>query len=194
MADSYHELVIDGALPVVKGFVIGNLLARGLDPNYVLFAEEHGIECEGFVAHLAEWMRLHATSTHLLVPNPLHNDLKADIANAVNHLGLKIRRDRLIRSASFRFSYTAYSKQLALELDSLLKRFPDRVRISDEYNPRTSLDPQAVGVELYTPAHAYEVQASGTATGDLATILELRRMAHEHELMRIEKVRLHDAS
>jgi hypothetical protein len=190
VTESFYEIVVDGPLPVLKGFVVGHLTARGLDPNAVWFADEREVQCESFGLHLAEWMRLHVNISHLLVPQSIHPELKRCFDQAADLLGVRIRSDKPIRSASFKFKYSAYSQAAAKELDDLLSRMPDRVRLSEDYQPQIVVDRQAEGIEMYTPAHAYEVRGSGTATGDLEAIIELHRLAKDHELMKVERISL----
>lgn len=191
MAESYHEIVAESPLALLKGLVAGLLIARGLEPREILFAEEHGVECESLAEQISEWMHLHQNVSHLLVPHPLHADLKADLDRAAALLGIKLRSDRLVESASFDFSYVAYNAKQARELDELFTGRADRIRLSEDYRPVTTTDPDAAGIELYAPAHAFEVAASGTATGDLAAVLDLYRLARSQPLLKLKKIRLH---
>ena len=72
-----------------------------------------------------------------------------------------------------------------------MKSHPENVRLSDDFQPKVLVDPQADGVELYTPAHGYEVHAHGTATGDLPSIFTLFERCMEHDLIKLNQIVLH---
>lgn len=194
MSEEMHQIVVEGPLLLIRGYVAGLLTARGLDLRTVLFADELPIDCESALEQIAEWVHLHRNRSHLLVPLPLHAEMKLQLHKAEATLGLKVLADRLVYSGSIEFSYRAYHPRQAAELDAVLQKFTDRVRLSDDYRPVVRTDPSAAGVELYSPAHEYECTAKGTATGDVRTLLELHHQAATHGLMKLGKVRLNFAS
>ena len=167
MSEAFHEVVVEGPLTVLRGFVTGLLVARGLDARAVLFAEEHSIHGESFTEQLAEWLRLQANLSHVIVPQALVADMKADFHKAAETVRLQIKSDRPIRSASFEFSYSAYSPRHAQELDELVKRFSDKVRLSEDYQPVEVLERNAHLLPLIGDA-LEEIAA------DLLAVLELQ--------------------
>lgn len=189
MPDSYHEVVVEGAPLLIEGLVAGLLLAQGLEPSEILFAAEHDVRCESFWEQVAELIHLHANASHLLIPQPLYVSIMSGLRRAEKSLEVKIRADRPIRSASFQFSFDVYQREQAAELDRLIRRDPDRIRLSDDYLFET-VDPSAAGVELYSPTHAYEVHAKGSATGSVGAVLSLHRACKEHRLMTVSPIEL----
>lgn len=190
MSETYRELVVQGPYLLIKGFVAGLLAARGLGPEQVLFAHEHHVAAEGLLEQLAEWVRLNPPDSHLLVPHSLYADVHQGLEKA-QPLGLAIRSDRPILSASVQFHYTAYTRRHAAELDGVVKRFAPHLRISDDYEPLPEVNSQAEGVEVYTPAHEFTLNAHGTATGALPTVLEFHKEASAHALMKVSAITLH---
>lgn len=194
MSETFHEIVVKGPLKVIRGYIAGLLVGKGVGTEEVIFAEDRGVATEGVLGEMAEWMHLTENVSHLLVPDSLHADVSSGLEHAPKPLGLHITADKEVRSASFDFSYTAYNKRLADEFDRLFKSFADSVRLSDDYRPVEVVDPDAAGAEAYSPAHDFEAKAKGTATGDLESILELHGLCDEHSLMTVEKIRLHHAA
>jgi hypothetical protein len=134
-------------------------------------------------------MHLQRRDSHLLVPQGLYGDVKHAIEQA-GPAGLRIQSDRPIASASLEFSYTAYTRRHAKELDDWVQRLADRLRVSDDYQPATVVDPSLEGIEGYAPAHDFEVSANGTLTGDLLAILAEHDAAKRLSLLTVSPVRL----
>lgn len=193
MSEEYREMVVEGPPLLLKGYLAGLAVARGMDPGLVLFANEVGVDSEGILEQLAEWMHLHGVISHLLVPRSFHGDVKQGLAKASEHFGVKVKSDRSIRSASLPFQFTAYSTKQAASVEDLFARFGDRIRFPEDYRPAETVDPSARGVEAYTAVHEYEKSGHGTVTGSLAAMMELQRAASDVPVLKVGKIRLQHA-
>ena len=107
MSETFREIVVEGPLLLVKGYVAGLLVGKGLDHQQVIFAREKQVRCEGFFDELASWVRLHEHYSHLLVPESVHDLIKPALQLGEEIFGVVVRSDRPIHSASFDFSYIA---------------------------------------------------------------------------------------
>lgn len=190
MADAYHELKIKGPYLLIKGYLAGLLVGRGLSPDTVLFAHEHDIACEGLLEQVAEWLRLSSADWHVLAPASFYGEIRHALDQA-RPLGVELLADRPVRSATAGFSYSAYTERHASELENFVKKHAARLRLSDDYQLREKVDSAAEGVELYSPAHAHEVSAKGTVTGSLDAVLAFKREAKHFPLMTVESIHLH---
>ena len=193
MAEMYHEMVIEGPSLLVKGYVAGLLVGAGLNLDEIRCADELPVDCESLVEQFSEWIHLHGTHSHLLVPHRLHGEIKRRMEQARDLIGLKVLSDREIRSASFPFSFEVYAKRHFIELKELLRSVPDTVHLSDDFAPTETIDPSAKGAELYTTAHEYEASGKGTVTGDWDSIHELHQSLAQRSMVKAGKIRLHHA-
>ena len=189
-AQSYRELVVEGPLSAIKGFVAGILLKGGLDTRDVLFAHEHAIHSDSFTERVYEWIH-YQNIAHLVVPEALHGEMHDLLTKAEPTLGFQLRSDRPVRSASFRFTFKAYTKSQAETMQQQLKSFESGARLSDDYEVTELDDPQAKGTELYTPTHEHEEAGKGTLIGDLPTILKAHQWALNEPLVHTSEIHLH---
>lgn len=189
MAENYQEIVVKGPTLLVKGFASGWLVAKGLDTGAVIFAEERGIEVESLTEQMLEWLRLQSLS-HLLAPHLFAGELSAAFKAAAESLKLAVVEEKTVKSATFRFSYKAFTEKLATEIETAIHSMPDRVTLSPGYQPVIKSDPNAKGVELYSPTHAYEASAAGELTGDLPAILAMHDRLKKFDMVTADPVRL----
>jgi hypothetical protein len=86
---------------------------------------------------------------------------------------LRLERVREVRGASFAFEAEAYSHPVAEKIKKALHDdLPAGVSLVDGRESEER-DPDAKGVELYSPAHDYTYRTSGRFTGTLPGIFEL---------------------
>jgi hypothetical protein len=85
-----------------------------------------------------------------------------------------------MNEAHFTFEAEAYSESVADKIRAALAALPQRVTVEGLVLSEDR-DPQAKGVELYSPAHEYVFRASGTVTGDLAGVQEMHRRLDDLE-------------
>lgn len=189
MYEAYQEVIVEGPPDQLRTYLQGLLVGKGLHGNEVIFAEDAGVVTETFFQHLAEMVGFQRRHSHLLVPAPLTEDVETAVEKS-GDLELRIAGRRVIRSASFDFSYTAYSREHYDEIHGMLTKHAG-VTLSPDYQPVIQENPEDEGVELYSPLHEFEASARGTATGSVPAILSLYRAANQHELIDLEPIRLH---
>ncbi|QDU60895.1 hypothetical protein Pan216_17480 [Planctomycetes bacterium Pan216] len=189
MADTYHEVVVEGPTAMVKGFIAGYLVGRGLASGEIMFAGEQDIVGESLGERFSEWVGLHHY-THLIVPDRLFPELKRDFGKIEETLRLSIAKERLIKSASFAFRYRCYNRGHAEQLEELVQNIPEGIILTG-YEVKERVDPTAEKVELYSPTHPYESTAHGTLHGDVRGIVAFHEKCEQHDLMDIERIAVH---
>ena len=90
--------------------------------------------------------------------------------------------------AHFSFKAEAYSKAVADKIRHTLSSLPEGVTVEDLVLSEDR-DPDAAGVELYSPAHEYVFRASGTVTGKIPGIQEMHRRLDELEFCEAGKIK-----
>jgi hypothetical protein len=95
--------------------------------------------------------------------------------------GLRLREHGAVRSARFAFRYHAFTQRHASEIRGVLAALPEGVRLEDAQENQ-SVDPDARGVELYSPAHDYELKGHATATGRLDRLVAAHQLLEAHPL------------
>jgi hypothetical protein len=183
---SFYEVVFRGKPKVVRAFLSGLLMGAGRDATiYYSFLE--GIHHEGKVERLAEMVGLRGTDCHVVVDAETSTYLKSMTRRITQETGLEVTSHRHVRSASMDFTYTAYARRYDEEIQAVLKKLPDGVKVVG-FQHEERIDPGARGVEAYSPAHHYEATGRGTLTGRVDVIVELKRKVAEYPLIQAEDV------
>jgi hypothetical protein len=95
--------------------------------------------------------------------------------------GLELHEHGAIRSARFAFRYQAYSPRHATEIRGVLASLPEGVRLEDAKESQT-VDREARGIELYSPAHDFELKGHATAIGRLDRLVAAHQLLEAHPL------------
>jgi hypothetical protein len=191
MQEMWHEWVIEGPHPVIKGFISGVLLSEGLDLGAVLFPSDLPIRAESLFHLVGEWAHLVPSVSHLLVPHDVHGILRPLLARA-EPIGLKLRKERPIRSASFHFSYAVYNQELFNQIQSEFAS-TEGLSFSEGYEPVQEADAESSGTELYSPTHHYVGKAEGVVLGEFSTILGLHHRLEKYPQCKLHRIELHHA-
>ena len=80
MEKVFYELVIEGHLPVIKGFIYG-LLEGSKKKGTVIFTRENNIKSETYLELLMEWTHLHETLRYLVIEEGLLELIKKGLEN-----------------------------------------------------------------------------------------------------------------
>jgi hypothetical protein len=97
---------------------------------------------------------------------------------------LRLERVRAVLGASFAFEAEAYSHPISEKIKKALHDdLPAGVSLVD-CRESEERDPDAKGVELYSPAHAYTYHASGRFTGTPPGIFELHRRMQDIDFVK----------
>jgi len=103
---------------------------------------------------------------------------------------LRLERLREVHSASFAFTAEAYSRPAAAKIKKILHGdLPAGVSLIDGKDSE-EVDPEAEGVELYTPVHKYTYHASGRFTGTPPGLFELYRRIRDVDFVKEKELEI----
>ena len=179
---AWHEIALHGTDEAARAFVAGFLAGRGEEPRQVLFSDALVLEPESLGERLRDLL-LAGSHVVLVAPEPVAMPLADVLAQHGPEAGLHLERSRLITSASFSFRSEAFSEKVAEDIrHALLTALPAGVETKD-VSEREERHPEARGVELYAPMHAYMCRTSGHILGGFAGVLEMHRRARALEFV-----------
>ncbi len=190
MGTAWVEVVLRGSRRRARGFVEGYLAGSGVR-DAVLDAEEEGFERETLRERLSGVLHPSARVMHLLVPAPAVEAVR-EAARAAEARGIPaaVVETREIARATLEFSFSAFSREHGRRLLSLLDGLPEGVRLLRDRPFEERIDPGALGVEAYAPAHEYEIRGEGTIEGDLEGVLAVRRRLRDEDAIRLGRAGL----
>jgi hypothetical protein len=124
--------------------------------------------------------RLGARTHHLLLaPEAEARAFAAGLAAR----GLAVERLREVTGGSFPFEVLAYSREVRDDIRARLTAAAAPPLALSGFRESEESDPEAAGVELFAPAHAYTYRASGTISGPCPGLLDLYLRAREHDFV-----------
>lgn len=185
---TFYEVVFQGKPKVVRAFLSGLTMGTGHDAT-IFFSFTDGVFHEGKVEKLAEFIHVRATDCHVIVDGTTSALLKKMGKRIKRETGLEITSHRNIRSASLKFSFTAFAPKYNEEIVALVKNLPKGLKL-DSFQHDVRLDPAAKGVEAYSPAHDYEASGEVTVTGRVDLVIELKRRFADYPLIKSEDILL----
>jgi hypothetical protein len=171
MIKSYCEVIIEGPLDIIKGFVLGYLEGSGIQGE-AIFGEEHHVENESKFGQLMRLLHVRGEQVHLIVGAGIHNLLKKAIDRHIDELEIKILSVREITDAHFNFSYKAFHRELGKELKEKFGDLPEGLTMEAGYNPEEQTHAVAKGVKAYAPLHEYELKAEGRIHGPIKAVVD----------------------
>ena len=190
MEKAFYELVIEGHLSVIKGFIYG-LLEGSKKKGTVIFSRENNIKRETFLELFVEWTHLHETLRHLVVEEGLIELIKQGLENTADILGLKLKSVKKIKKASFNFHYEVYAKKYGDEIKNMFAKLPPPLKISPDYQPKEEVHREGQGLDAYAPLHTYTIQAKGFVEGPIDVLLSFYKKVQEDELIKNDEIILH---
>ena len=183
---TFYEVVFQGKPKVVraflKGFVMGNV-----DDATVFYSFTDGIYHEGKAEKLKEMVGLRGTDCHVVVDAGTSGLLKKLRKRIEAETGLVATSHRAIRNASMAFSYKAFSPRHHEEILKLAKQLPQGLRL-ENFKHDVKVDPDAKGIEAYSPVHHFEATGSGTITGRIDLLVEVKCRADNNALFDAEDI------
>jgi hypothetical protein len=171
MIKGYYEVIVEGSLDIVKGFVLGYLEGSGIQGE-AIFGEEHHVENESKLGQLMRLLHVKGAQVHMIVGMGLHNLLKEAVSRRKEELKVKIVSVREIDYASFDFSYKAFKKEIGETLKAKFGNLPAGLVMEGNYVPAERIIPEGKGVEVYAPLHEYELKAKGKIRGDIKPVID----------------------
>lgn len=189
MAEGFVEAVVRGPKGWDPEFLAGFLRGRGSE-GPLLDGEAEGLDCEPLSERLSEAFDPRWKTAHLFVRSGQLPLLREAVAawSAGGH-ALELLQERPAVGLSFEFSFHVFNRGLGARVKRLLEAPPEGATLTLEGPLQEREDSCAEGVELYAPAHAYELEGRGTVAGPFRPALETLRA-----LRAIEQVRCGKAS
>ena len=190
MAGRYREIVVVGPRGFTLGFIEGFLRGRGVDGD-VLDAEREGFDVASLRERVRELLHPKVDTLHLLTPETLAPAVREAVgAAALRGASMAIRHERPLAGARFSFSFAVYSRPHAERIRGYFEHLPEGARLSPDSSFVESLHPDEIGVEVYAPAHDYDLRGKGTVVGSMEGVLSLYRTCRDEELIRESPVEL----
>jgi|APFre7841882724_1041349.scaffolds.fasta_scaffold65715_3 hypothetical protein len=190
MEKIFYELVIEGHLPVIKGFIFG-LLEGTKRTGTVIVNRESNIKTETLGEHFKEWMHLHESLCHLVIEEGLLEMVKKGLESTFVVLKLKLKAVRKIKKASFHFQYEVYARKYGEEIKNIFKELPPQLKTSSDYQPHEEIYLECKGIETLAPCHDYNLKAHGSVEGPIDVLLLFYKKIQEYELIKEDSIALH---
>jgi hypothetical protein len=189
MGSGFVEVVFEGHYNTVRGYVEGLQDGMGTSGKF-FFSAETGIEAETLSELIREWVSLGHKLHHVVMEEELFNKIR-DILSKKNQDAVmapnSIKSLKIVKGAAFAFEFEAYAQKYADEIKALLDGLPEGVSLRD-YQPEEKINHEAVGVELYTPAHDYIFRGKGSIGGPVEQVIAVRNVFLGHPLVDVKKV------
>ncbi|MEJ2721927.1 MAG: hypothetical protein P8181_12435 [bacterium] len=181
---TYHEFVIKGNRKLLHGFLRGFQAAKNI---------KRGLICCGDYPinthHIKNLLTLHGDRTHVICDSRLRSSLIAAVEKAVD-LEFEILSDGEIFATSFEFRFETFNKKVASDLKRIFRRPPAGLTVED-YEPEEIVDPDAKGVEVYTPVHDYIFKGEGVVKGDIEKLCRFHAKLSANEFIEVEDIEIH---
>jgi hypothetical protein len=186
MNERYLEIVVEGSVELMKGFVAGFLEGRGVAGD-VFFGNDYHVEGENPAGLLLRLTGIRGETCTLIVGAGIHNLLTAALEKRRRMVPLKVLKVREILDAAFDVAFRTYSREVGKELNDLLDHLPDGVSRESAFKMHEVLLPEGKGVDAYAPLHEYELDGKERISGSVKGVFELY-----HQLGRLEVAELGD--
>jgi len=184
----FVELVIESPFILFKGFLMGYIEGSGENPIY-FFSKKTGIKTETLVESLKVWFGFE-TLVHVCMEKDFAEKIKKALENTFDKLGMKVKSEKVIKSASFDFKVTFYHKKDSKKFEELIHNLPEGV-ILDEFKKDVEEDKEAEKERgIYTAEHAYVYKAEGEIVGDFEGVIEVFLKMKDMPHVELEEVYL----
>ena len=189
MNREYCEMVVEGSLELVEGFVIGFLEGKGIQGK-AIFGENHHVQNEDRLGHMLHLVGMKGNRLHTIIGSCSQQRLLKDaLERRKEELDLKLVSEKRIVQASFVFRYRAYTKDLGDELKELFGKLPEGLQVED-YDPKETVYPEGKGLEAYAPLHEYEIKARGRIYGFAGDVIDLYGRAERYDMVELDDIKL----
>jgi len=185
----YYEVVIEGNLDLMKGFMMGFLAGRGIEGGVFFDAACH-IEGECATGPLMRLVSARGNANIVIVGSELHDLLTAALNKREHVIPLHIKKVRRVLSAAFDCKFRTYSREVGAELKEILSRIPEGVDGESGFEMHEKLDPEGKGLEFFTPLHDYELTGKGRISGSVKGVLDLYQRLERFEVVKLGELEL----
>ncbi|WAC07176.1 MAG: hypothetical protein OS130_13220 [Thermodesulfobacteriota bacterium] len=190
MEKVFYELVIEGHVPVIKGFIFG-LLEGSKRTGTVIVSRENNIKTETLGEVFMEWTHLHESLCHVVIEEDFLNVIKNGLEKTFHVLKLKLKEVRKIKKASFHFQYEVYAKKYGEEIKNIFKELPSQLKTSPDYQPKEESDTECTDIGSLASCHGYTLKAHGSVEGPIDVLLFFYKKIQEFELIKENSIALH---
>jgi len=189
-APSYSQVVLRGSESVVRGFLSGLAMGSGECLPHWFFEDEHVDVPEDSPVHqAASFLHLAPHEVYVVAAAPLVKALRKAEKEARARGLCEVVDIAKIRSASFEARYKAYAPRYDMEIQDRLDDLPRGLKRTDDEREVRS-DPDAEGVEAYTPVHDFESRGRCHITGRIDLVIAKRKQLDEHPLIEVGEIEL----
>lgn len=168
------EVIVQGKEGYLCGFVRGLLIGEH-SHWWPVFNHEFGIQDETLAHTLKEWVGLSDPLTRFIVPEAALPLLKRALADPRSG-GITLRQARPILGGSFDFKLEVFNAELGRRVQEIFTNVPPGV-VVEGWTPVEEQDPDATGVELYSPTHDYVLKGRGSVRGSFRDVLYVHEQA-----------------
>lgn len=159
----WYELLIEGSEDALESLLEAH-------PGDVIRGSELRLATERFTDRIREF--LHAQTHHVVFAPAGH---ARELVQAIRErTDLRLESVQEVLEGRFGFTAEAYNSEVAAKIhDALNSDLPEGIMCVDL--EKEERDPEAKGIELFTPAHDYVYRSRGTIVGTPPGILEMNR-------------------
>ena len=189
MEKRYAELVVAAPFILAKGFLLGLMQGTGEEPQY-FFSKRAGIRVETLADGLKEWLGFE-NLVHLCIEKTFAARFKEAVSATRDRLGMEIKSEKEIESASFEFTARLFDKREAEQFHERMdNRLPEGVFL-DGFKSETAEDPEPdEGMGSYTATHKFSYHSKGRVVGEFGGVILLYQELKDHPMIQVEDVRL----
>ncbi len=191
MAQNYLEVVLEGHYELIFGLLEGFKLGSGKEGIYY-FNKKVGVKTETLSEVIKEWVSFANKMHHIIIEEGFYNDLMSKIKGAKEQKQIHVKyvkSSKLIKGGSFDFSFKTFGKKYGDEIKEMFKSLPVGIELMD-FKEEEKVDKDAKGVEMYAPAHDYELKGSGKIKGDIKAVIDFRHKLDLHPLVEPQDIKL----
>jgi len=171
MPKEYVEVFLSGDFDVVKGFVNGYLVGRGVTRRPFFHVKRGIIRHDTLIGNLRAFLEIR---DH--VPFCLDRDLLDDFREAVTvvrkRLGLEVVELKRVISAHMQIEHEIVNRDVATACKDLLSNLPDEIEVL-EYEPAEEQHGEYPDLTMTSLAHSYTYRGSGVVRGDFEAVTDL---------------------
>lgn len=172
----WYELLIEGPEDELESLLSSH-------PGDAIRGSELRLSSESFTDRVLEF--LHARTHHVVFASAVQ---ARELARTLRD-GLRLEGLREIVEGRFGFKAEAYNPEIGAKIhDALNAELPDGIDFVER--EQATVDPDAAGVELFTPVHDFVYQARGVIAGTPPGILEMNRRLHRLDFVHEEPLEL----
>jgi len=192
MIKKYNEVVLEGALDLIRGFVIGFLEGSKIEGE-AIFNEDHHIEKEGAFGQLMRLVGIRGDQVHLIVGAGFYELLSEALKKRQQEINITTVSVKEISMAYFDFTYKAFTRELGSELKEMfgaISRDPEGLHMEAGYKPEEEIRPEGKGVETYAPLHEYQLNAAGRIHGPVKDVIDFYGVVEHYDMVELGTIKI----